>query len=77
MFEIKKIWNKLYAQVKNNHAMMMVVCCAVPLILLVIAVNVFNFNSLYLYWFVILLCPLMHILMMKDHHKHGQSKKCH
>ncbi len=61
---------------KHNHNIMMLICCVVPLVLLIIAINFFGLSKSYLYWFIILLCPIMHIFMMKDMHKKGKDK-CH
>jgi len=63
--EIKKL--------KHNHGLMMLLCCVVPLLLLIGAVYLFGLSKSYLYWFFLLLCPLMHFLMMKDMHKEKGS----
>lgn len=67
----------LYNKVRHNHGLMMMLCCIVPLLLVISAVYFFGFSKSYLYWFLILLCPLMHFWMMKDMHKHdkGQNKE--
>lgn len=69
----------LYNKIKHNHMLMMALCCGIPLILLYIAVYFFGIRRSYLYWFIILLCPLMHLWMMKDMHKkhseNGNKKK--
>lgn len=57
-------WQKL----KKNHGIMMVLCCGLPLLILLIAVYGFGVERKYLFWFVLLLCPLMHLFMMKDMH---------
>ena len=66
---------------KLNHNLMMFICCGIPLILLVIAVYFFGLSNSYLFWFILLLCPIMHYLMMKDMHKkhpkEEEDKKCH
>ncbi|MBS3115503.1 DUF2933 domain-containing protein [Candidatus Woesearchaeota archaeon] len=77
-----KLINKakeLINKIKNNHMLMMVICCALPLIVLLIAVRYMGLSNSYLYWFVLLLCPLSHFFMMKHMHK-GNNKKgggCH
>ncbi|MBI1972859.1 DUF2933 domain-containing protein [Candidatus Woesearchaeota archaeon] len=50
----------------------MVLCCVVPLVLLIVAVSFFGLSKSYLFWFILLLCPLMHYFMMKD--MHGEHK---
>lgn len=59
----------LIDKIKHNHGLMMLLCCGTPLIILLIAVYYFGISKSYLYWFVLLLCPLMHLWMMKDMHK--------
>ncbi len=56
-------------KIRHNHGLMMIICCALPLILLIGAVYVFGLSNRYLFWFILLLCPLMHYFMMKDMHK--------
>lgn len=56
----------LIDKIKHNHSLMMLLCCGTPLIILLIAVYYFGISESYLYWFVLLLCPLMHLWMMKD-----------
>ncbi len=68
-------------KIRHNHTLMMVVCCGIPLLLLIGAVYFFGLSRSYLFWFILLLCPLLHYFMMKDmHKKHSKSKnkdKCH
>ncbi len=73
----------IIGKIKNNHFLMMIVCCGMPLLLLLAGVYFFGLSKAYLFWFMILLCPLMHYFMMKDMHKDkgGKNKKekggCH
>ena len=71
----------LYRKIRHNHLLMMVICCVAPLILLIGATYLFGISRSYLYWSILLLCPLMHFFMMKDmHKKEGKSDeggKCH
>ncbi len=67
-------------KIRHNHGLMMIICCGLPLLLLIGAVYFFGLSKSYLYWFILLLCPLMHYLMMKYMHgdkKDGEDKKCH
>lgn len=59
----------------GKHLLMMVVCCAIPLLLIGAAVYFFGLSKSYLYWSILLLCPLMHLFMMKDMHKHPKKGK--
>lgn len=52
--------------IRHNHGLIMLLCCLVPLILLIGAVYLFGLSNSYLYWFILLLCPAMHFWMMKD-----------
>jgi len=79
--DIKNIFKKI----KQNHWLMMIICCGVPLIILIVAVYIFGLSNKYLFWFILLLCPILHYFMMKDTHgKHddknkegSENKKCH
>jgi Flp pilus assembly protein TadB len=66
--------SNLHNKIRHNHLLMMVVCCIIPLALLYIAVYSFGISRSYLYWLIILLCPLMHVWMMRDMHKKGSHK---
>lgn len=61
-------------QIKNNTVLMLIICCGMPLIVLLAAIYFFGLNRTYLLWFMLLLCPLMHYLMMKDTHKDSGNK---
>ncbi|MDP1694410.1 MAG: DUF2933 domain-containing protein [Candidatus Woesearchaeota archaeon] len=52
----------------KNHNLLMILCCAIPLLLL-LAINILGINNKYLFWFALLLCPVMHFVMMQMHHK--------
>ena len=66
----------------SRHALIMIACCVVPLALLV-AVSVFNVSLGTIgYFAVLLMCPLMHLLMMRgmghDHGHHAaDGQSCH
>ncbi|MBR9699328.1 DUF2933 domain-containing protein [Candidatus Woesearchaeota archaeon] len=56
-------------KIGSSHRKMMLICCGIPLILLVVGVYLLGWNDRYLFWWILLLCPLMHFIMMKDMHK--------
>ena len=64
----------------NRHVLLMVLCCAIPLVLILalpyLGVSLASSGWLLL---VLVLCPLMHLLMMRGHgghgHNHGQGEK--
>lgn len=63
----------------SKHALIMLLCCLIPILILAIlwAVGV---PWSYLIWGVVLLCPLLHILMMwgmGKGHKKGDSGHAH
>lgn len=82
----KNIFNKI----KQNHLLMMIICCAIPLIIAGILFYL-GFKK-YAIFAVMLLCPVLHYLMMRDmrkgnndeksvknkeRNKEGENKKCH
>jgi hypothetical protein len=56
----------LFAKVLKNHSFAMILCCAVPLGLLMI-LSVSGRLGSWGYYALILLCPLMHVFMMRGH----------
>ena len=77
--EKPSLWNKI----KHNHLLMMIICCVVPIALILAAANIWGFGSRKIFWLFLILCPLMHYLMMKEFHKKDHKKdgpaqgKCH
>ncbi len=57
---------------EGSHNIIMLACLAIPVALL-IAVYVIGIKSQWIYWFALLMCPLMHFAMMYLH----KEKKCH
>ncbi len=61
----------------SRHALLMILCCAITLALIA-AVALFRIDlGIYGYLALLLLCPLMHILMMRGMHGHGDDHACH
>jgi len=75
--DIKNIFKKI----KQNHWLMMIVCCAVPLIILIVAVYIFGLSNKYLFWFILLLCPILHYFMtnkfLRQSSEFESAQKCH
>jgi len=67
---------KWIENIKNNHALMMIICCMLPLIALFVAVRYLGLNNSYMYWGVLALCLLSHFFMMKHMHK-KEGGGCH
>ncbi|MBE2199516.1 MAG: DUF2933 domain-containing protein [Anaerolinea sp.] len=58
---------------KRKHWFLMIVGCALPIIVLTaVFVWQLQFSSVLL-WGIVLLCPLVHLLMMRDHLGHGHE----
>lgn len=70
---------KWIEKIRHNHMLMMILCCAAPIIAIYAAVYFFGLSKTYIFWAFLILCPLMHYFMMKEMHKGHESKKggCH
>jgi len=69
---------KSIQKIKNNHWLVMLLCCAIPIILLMALVSFFKIDNKYLVWSFILLCLIIHYFMMKsmhNNHKHTNKSK--
>ncbi|MHB1413799.1 MAG: DUF2933 domain-containing protein [Chloroflexota bacterium] len=61
----------------SRHALLMILCCAIPLALIA-AVTVLQIDlGTVGYWAILLLCPLMHLFMMRGMHGHGDHQAGH
>ncbi len=74
---------EMLSRIKGDHALMMLVCCLVPLLLLAAAWYLGVDRGIVSFGFL-LLCPLLHFFLMKDPHKPeakagpgGEEKKCY
>ena len=54
----------------SKHALIMALCCLMPLALLAV-LWAMGVSESYLVFGVILLCPILHIVMMRGMHKSG------
>lgn len=55
----------------GRHMLKMLACCLIPLILVAV-LYLTGFSGDYLFYVILLLCPLMHFFMMRDH-KHCEA----
>lgn len=55
----------------SKHTLIMVLCCLIPLVILGVLWAI-GISGSYLILGVILLCPLLHIVMMRGMHKGGE-----
>lgn len=53
----------------------MALCCLAPIVLIIGFFAFFKSGSNYWIWLIILLCPVLHILMMRGH-KENESYRC-
>ena len=63
----------------DKHSWMIILCCAIPVVLIA-AIYFFGISNKYLFWLALVLCPVMHLVMMKYMHgdkKGAGDKKCH
>ena len=65
---IKKNWQKL----KQNHLLLMVLCCLIPIILIAVFFSLFKNSGNYGFWLIILSMVFLHVLMMRGP-KHGET----
>jgi hypothetical protein len=56
----------LFQKIRKNHSLAMILCCAIPLGLLVVLSFTGRLGS-WGYFALFLLCPLMHVFMMRGH----------
>ncbi len=58
----KAIWRNI----KKNHFIMMIICCAAPLVAISVMASSGILGS-WGYYAIFLLCPLLHVFMMRKH----------
>jgi len=67
----------LFEKLRQNHLLMMAVCCILPFVFLFILIYGFGIRNNYVYFAALIICPLSHFAMMtfyKDKQKEGS---CH
>ena len=60
---------------KQKHLLLMALCCLAPLALIIGFSAFFRASSSSWVWLIILLCPVLHILMMRGHQE-NEAYKC-
>ncbi len=67
----------IFHKIKENHILLMVLTCVVPLLAVTIAVWFFDFQSKWLFWLALAFCMISHLWMMKSMHQgnNGGDKK--
>ncbi len=69
---IKAIF-QLIQLIKKNHALAMILCCAIPIVG-ILALSSLGVLGSWGYYALILLCPLGHIFMMRGMHSKSKDK---
>ena len=62
----------LIEKFKNNHALMMIICCGIPIVG-IMALSSLGILGSWGYYALILICPLSHILMMRGMHSNSKD----
>lgn len=57
----------IFTKIKQNHFLVMVLCCAIPIIG-ILALSASGVLGSWAYFLVFMLCPLGHIFMMRGMH---------
>jgi hypothetical protein len=72
--KLKNLLKTIFAKLKQNHALMMILCCGIPLVG-IMALSSLGILESWGYYALILICPLGHIFMMRGMHSgHVDSK---
>jgi hypothetical protein len=71
-----KMEKSLFGKILKNHSLAMILCCAIPLVLFLILSLSGSLGS-WGYYALFLLCPLLHIFMMRGHGSHVDQPKGH
>jgi hypothetical protein len=64
----------IFQKIKQNHSLVMIVCCAIPLIGILVLSSLGVLGS-WGYYALILICPLGHIFMMRGMHSSSEDSK--
>jgi hypothetical protein len=69
----KVMLNFIFEKIKKNHALAMILCCAIPIVG-ILALSSLGILGSWGYIALILICPLGHVLMMRGmHSKSGET----
>ena len=60
----------IFAKIKKNHALMMILCCGIPIVG-IMALSSLGVLGSWGYYALILICPLGHMFMMRGMHSHS------
>lgn len=62
----------LLDKIKKNHALMMIVCCGIPLVG-ILALTSFGIIGSWGLYALLLICPIGHLLMMRGMHSNAEN----
>lgn len=62
----------LLEKIKKNHALAMILCCAIPIVGILTLVSLGILGS-WGYYALILICPVGHLLMMRGMHSNAEE----
>ena len=63
----------LFEKIKKNHALAMILCCAIP-IAGILALSALGILGSWGYYALILICPIGHLWMMRGMHSDSKDK---
>jgi len=63
-----------WQKIRENHSLLIVLCCIVPIVVIIGFLSLFKNGGNWL-WLLILLCPILHFWLMRDHKHDGNNKK--
>ena len=66
----------LLDKIKQNHALVMILCCGIPLVG-ILALSAFGILGSWGYFALLLICPLGHFWMMRGMHSNSNSTVMH
>lgn len=64
-------------RLRHNHVLLMILCCLIPVIIVYAGISFLGWSNSLLIWSVLLLCPIVHVFMMKDHMKDTRTNEKH
>lgn len=66
--------NTFLEKIKKNHALMMILCCGIPMVGILVLSSLGVLGS-WGYYALILICPLGHLVMMRGMHSTNEESK--
>jgi hypothetical protein len=70
----KNMLKSIFVKIKQNHALMMILCCGIPIVG-IMALSSLGIRGSWGYYALILVCPLGHTFMMRGMHSTPAESK--